>query len=266
MSVVDNLLKAQAKWVSSVGAAHPGVGAEFRGMDMLTEFKDWNWLSTFYFSATGKKLSKSAEQFLNAIYCMCFSYPDVRIWNNGVAAMAATTRSTAQLGVCGGNAISEADFYGGRPVMKAVDFMQRAQAKAQSGDSLDKIYADEINQKKIIYGYGRPIVSHDERVPPSLSLLKELNMFNRAHIQWAVQFDEFLKTQDTEIRLNICGVFAAFCADEGIAPRDVYYLLVVCYSVGMIACYVDSLKNPEGYLFPFDCESIHYSGQGVRNW
>lgn len=265
-SVVEKLLAAQSGWESSVGAAYPGNGAEFRGYDMLEEFKHWNWLSTFYFATSGRKLSSNAEKFINAVYCMCFSYPDVRIWNNGIAAMAASTRSTAQLGICGGNAISEANFYGGRPVMKAVDFILRAKEKFESGSSMQEIYTEEKSRRKYIYGYGRPIVSHDERVPPAISLMKELGLFDRSHVRFATEFDDYLQTQDSEIRLNICGVFAAFCADEGMEPREAYYLLVVCYSIGMLACYVDALDKPEGHLFPFRCDSIRYSGNQVRDW
>ena len=100
MTIVDELLKAEMKWESSVGGTFPGKGAEFRGFDMFQKFKDWNWLSMFYFSATGRELSKNSEQFFNGLYCMCFSYPDSRIWNNGVATFAGTARSTAQLAVC----------------------------------------------------------------------------------------------------------------------------------------------------------------------
>jgi hypothetical protein len=266
MSILQKLDEAQFIWKSSVGAANPGIGAEFRGLDMLAEFKDWNWLSTFYFSVSGKKLSVEAEQFLNGVYCMCFSYPDARIWNNGIASMSATTRSTAQLGVGAGNAVSEADFYGGRPVMKSVDFMLRARAKLVSGLPIQKILDEEKDDRKILHGYGRPIVARDERVTPAINLLKELHLLDRPHIQVALSIEECLEKNDSEFRLNICGVFAAFCADEGMTPQEVYYILVVCYSIGMLASYVDVLEKPEGHFFPFQCDAINYQGVENRKW
>jgi len=266
MDVVQKLQIAMSEWKSSVGAANPGVGAEFRGLDMLVEFKDWNWLSTFYFSVSGKKLSQPAEDFINGIYCMCFSYPDARIWNNGIASMSATTRSTAQLGVGAGNAVSEADFYGGRPVMKAVDFMLRATEKLNSGVSIENILEQEKADRKILYGYGRPIVARDERVAPAINLLKELGLFDRKHIQVALSMERYLENNASEFRLNICGVFAAFCADEGMTPHEVYYILTVCYSIGMLASYVDVLEKPEGHFFPFECDAINYQGMKERKW
>ena len=266
MTVVEKLLRAQEIWESSVGASYPGVGVEFRGHDIFDKCKNANWLSMFYFSATGRELSENAEKFLNGVYSMCFSYPDSRIWNNGIAALAASTRSTAQLGVCAASAASEADFYGGRAVLQSVDFILRAKLMVDSGEDVFEILSQEKNKNEYVYGYGRPIVPEDERVLPTIDLLKELNLFDRPHVQLALKLDEHLKAEGSNFRLNVCGLFAAFCADEEMAPQDAYYILVVCYSVGMIACYVDSLEKSEGHFFPFQCSSINYSGSHNREW
>lgn len=266
MDKVQELYKAEARWDSSVGACYPGRGAEFRGFDMFKKFSDWNWLSMFYFAATGKELSNNAEKFINGLYSMCFSYPDSRIWNNGVAAFAGTARSTMQLGVCAASAVSEATFYGGPPVMKSLDFLLRAKSLIDSGSTLEEIEQHEKDKNKFVYGYGRPVVSEDERIKPAIKLLKELDLFDRAYMQLALQIEDYLKQKNDEIGLNIGGVFAAFCADEGMSPNELYSIMVVCFSVGMIACYIDTLDKPEGHYFPLQCQSIKYSGQKTRNW
>ena len=266
MSVVKKLLNAELKWESSIGGVFPGEGAEFRGHDMFEKFNDWNWLSMFYFSATGKELNKKSEKFFNGLYSMCFSYPDSRIWNNSVATLAGTVRSTAQLGVCSASAVSEAAFYGGPPVMKSLDFFLRAKSMEDSGDTLEEIERYEKKRNKLLFGYGRPVISKDERVKPAIKLLKELNLFDRPYMQLAFRIEDYLKQQNEEIGLNIGGVFAAFCADEGMRPEELYYMMVVCFSVGMIACYIDSLDKSEGYFFPPQCKSIDYGGQQNRNW
>ena len=266
MNKVRELLKAEVRWDSSVGACYPGRGAEFRGFDMFKKFRNSNWLGMFYFATTGKELNKNSEVFLNGIYSMCFSYPDSRIWNNGVAALAGTSRSTMQLGVCSASAVSEATFYGGPPVMKSLDFFLRARSLKDSGSTLEEIEQLEKDRNKFIYGYGRPVVSEDERVKPAVDLLKELDLFDREYIQFALQFEKYLKKKNDEIGLNIGGIFAAFCADEGMSPNQLYSIMVVCFSVGMVACYIDTLDKPEGHYFPLQCQSIKYSGQETRKW
>ena len=266
MDVVKQLLKAESKWESSVGGTVPGESAFFRGHNMFEKFNDWNWLGMFYFSATGRELNENSEKFFNGLYCMCFSYPDSRIWNNGVAALAATARSTAQLAVCSASAVSEAEFYGGPPVMKSLDFMLRAKSLFDSGKSLDEIEKLEKEGNKFLFGYGRPVVSKDERVIPAINLLKELELFDRPYVQFALNMERHLQQQKEGVGLNIGGVFAAFCADEGMSSKELYYMMVVCFSVGMIACYVDALEKNEGHYFPSQCDSINYSGKETRSW
>lgn len=266
MNIVDKLLKAEMKWESSVGACFPGKGAEFRGYNMFEKFNDWNWLSMFYFAATGRELNKNSEKFFNGLYSMCFSYPDSRIWNNGIAALAGTARSTAQLGICSASAVSEATFYGGPPVMKSLDFLLRAKSLSDSGKGLKEIVQIEKSRNEFVYGYGRPVVSTDERVLPAIELLKELNLFDRPYIKFALLMENYLKNENNEIGLNIGGIYAAFCADEGMTPQELYYMMVVCFSVGMVACYIDSLDKNEGYFFPLQCQSVNYGGREVRSW
>lgn len=266
MDIVEKLIQAQKQYCSNIGASNPGVGVEFRGHNVFEKFKHSNWLGMFYFSVTGRELSENAKLFLNGIYSMGFSYPDVRIWNNGVAALAASTRSTAQLGVTAACAVSEARFYGGRPVMKSIDFLMRAKKLFDAGVKIDEIIKQEVVRNKYLFGYGRPVVSKDERVAPTIDLLKELNLFDRPNVQFAIKIDQYLKHNNKNFRMNVCGLFAAFCADEEISSHDAYYMLVVCYSVGMVACYVDVLGKPEGQFLPFQCKSINYKGKEERNW
>jgi len=266
MSTVDKLRDAEKKWVSSVGGTVPGEGAVFRGCDMFKTFGEWNWLGMFYFSSTGRKLSVNSEKFFNGIYSMCFSYPDSRIWNNGVTALAGTVRSTAQLGICAASAVSEAEFYGGPPVMKALDFFLRAKHLIDEGIALPEIELKEKKKNKFIYGYGRPVVSKDERVIPTQNLLKKLDLYERPYVQLALKVKEYLKQKNKEIGINTGGLFAAFCADEGMTPKELYYMMSVCFSVGMVACYIDVLEKEEGLFFPSQCSAISYSGNEKRTW
>ena len=260
------IFKFENNWTTTMGALFPSERAVLRGKDVFSEFQEWDWLAYLYFSVTGKEPSTNCIKFLNGLYSTCLNFADPRIWNNRVAALAGTASSTAQLGVCAGSAVSEATIYGGPPVAKSVDFIIRAQKEYLNGSSIDRIIKKEIEKNHVVYGYGRPINKKDERVLPTLNFLKKLNLYDRPHLKLALLIEEELKNSKYQIGFNIGGVMAAFFADEGLTPKESYYLMVVSFYVGMIACYIDSIEKPVGALFPLRCSRISYEGADVRKW
>jgi hypothetical protein len=260
------LLDYEGRWQSSMGGSIPGERVVFRGKDVFSEFKDLSWLELQFYCIAGSMPSKAASKFLNGLYCMCFNYPDPRIWCNRVSALAATASSTAQLGVCAGSSTTEAAIYGGPTGIKAMDFLYRLKSELDNGLPLKKYLEGELKKNKAIFGFGRPVLTIDERVKPALNLLSELHLDKREYLQLAIRVDKFLSNSRYKLRLNIAGVFAAFCADEGLAREDIYYLTVVSFSTGMLACYLDAQSKPEGALFPLRCERISYEGVDSREW
>jgi hypothetical protein len=197
---------------------------------------------------------------------MCFNYPDPRIWCNRISALAATVSSTAQLGVCAASSVTEAEIYGGPTGIRAMDFLFRLRRDLDDGLPMNKCMQDELKKNKAIFGYGRPVLSTDERVRPALDLLKELNLYEREYLGLALEVEKYLIKSRYKLKLNIAGVFAAFCADEGLKSKDMYYLGIVAFSTGMLACYLDVADKPEGALFPMRCERIAYEGVNNRKW
>lgn len=262
----EKLIFSEDLWESTMGGCFPGERAVFRGKDVFSEFKNWGWLNMLFFCSTGKKLSANSEKFLNGLYCMCFNYADPRIWNNRVAALAGTVSSTAQLGVCASSAVSEAVIYGGPPVSQSLEFLIRAKKCYDNGQSCKQIIEDELQKNRTVFGYGRPISKLDERVEPAISLLKDLDLFDRPYMQLAMLMHEHLINSEQEISINIGGVMAGFCADEGATPQELYYLMVVCFYVGSLACYIDTIEKPEGMFFPIRCSRVKYSGAEIRAW
>src|SRR5262245_11533061 len=99
---------------SRVGAAFIGSHAVFRGKDLHADLGDAGWLDLYLFGVTGRRFSTPKLRLLEAMWTHT-SYPDARIWNNRVAALAGTTRSTGNLGIAAALAVSEAKIYGQGP-------------------------------------------------------------------------------------------------------------------------------------------------------
>ncbi|MGI9227496.1 MAG: hypothetical protein ACR2PU_01775 [Gammaproteobacteria bacterium] len=263
---MHRLLDAEDNFESSMGGSFPGERAVFRGRDVFGDFKNWSWIRMLFFCVVGREPTVEAEKFLNGLYCMCFNYADPRIWNNRVAALAASASSTAQLGVCSASAVSEAVIYGGPPVSQALKFLISAKCKYDSGESLKNIIEIELEKNGVVFGFGRPINKIDERIKPALDLLKELNLFDRSYVQFAVKIQEVLLSSRNQIGFNIGGVMAAFCADEDLSATELYQLMIVCFYVGQLACYIESDSKPTGSFLPLRCSRVTYEGVGMRKW
>lgn len=260
------LLEYEGRFQSNIGGSIPGERVVFRGKDVFENFKNWSWINMLFFCVTGREPSVEAEKFLNGLYCMCFNYADPRIWNNRVAALAATTSSTAQLAVCSASAVSEAVVYGGPPVSQALEFLLDAKNRFDKGISIENIVESEIEKNGVVFGYGRPVNKNDERIKPALNLLKDLNLFDRPYMQFAVKIQEQLLNSKTNIGFNIGGVMAAFSADENLAPKQLYELMIACFNIGHLACYIEAESKPNGAFFPLRCQNIKYIGIEARVW
>jgi len=261
-----NLEEFEDIWQSAMGGSIPGERSVFRGKDVFTEFKNWSWIRMLFFCVSGREPTKNAERFLNGLYCMCFNYADPRIWNNRVAALAATSSSTAQLGVSAASAVSEAKIYGGPPVARALRFLLDAKRRYDNGENVENIVEKELKENGVLFGFGRPVINKDERIQPALSLLKELHLYERPYVKFAVQLETELLKRKSNIGFNIGGVMAAFCADEDLSANELYKLMVVCFYVGQLACYIEAEGKPVGSFFPLRCQKIKYAGKPIRDW
>jgi hypothetical protein len=82
--------------ITSAGAFFPGERAVFRGHDLHASLKHLDWLELYLFGITGRRFSPQQMKVLHAMWTYT-SYPDARLWNNRVAALAGTARSSGNL-------------------------------------------------------------------------------------------------------------------------------------------------------------------------
>src|SRR5882724_1198831 len=118
------LFDHQDRLATRMGGWFPGQRVVFRGKDLHVDLKDIDWLDLYVYGITGRRFTKEQIRVLHAIWTFT-SYPDPRLWNNRVAAAAGSARSTGHLAISGAIAVSEASIYGGKPVIRAIDFLLR---------------------------------------------------------------------------------------------------------------------------------------------
>lgn len=250
---------------SRVGGFVPGSHVAFRGCDLHGELKDMEWLALYVFGITGRRFSATQVRLVNAIWSYT-SYPDARLWNNRVAALAGSARSTGNLGMSAALAVSEASIYGRGIDIRAIEFLLGARRCEEAGGSLEDYARTELAARRSIAGYGRPLTSVDERIAPILALARELGLADGDHLRLAYRIEEMLLSGRWRLKLNYAGVVAALCADLGFSRREYYLFSFPAFLAGMAPCYLDAVERPEGTLFPVPCRMVRYEGVAPRTW
>ncbi len=266
MKRVEELIKREDRWETDLGAFFPGDRVVFRGSDLLKDLKNKSWISLLIHGITGRIFTDSQLKLFESLWILTVSYPDPRIWNNRIAALAGTVRSTGNLGVSAAIAVTEATVYGQRTNIGAMDFLIRAKISLDKGSGLNDIVQNELKTFRVIHGYGRPLINVDERIHPVMEMAKALNLHNGPYTRLAFKVEEILLKGRWRLHMNIGALNAALCADQGLSVREYYYICISAYLAGIVPCYVDAVEQNEGTFFPLRCSRIKYTGPERRCW
>jgi hypothetical protein len=251
--------------VTRMGAVFPGERAVFHGHDLHASLKDMDWLELYLFGITGRRYTKQQMKVFHVLWSYT-SYPDARLWNNRVAALAGTARSTGTLGIAAAMAVSEAQIYGWGAALRASEFLTRAKIQVDAGADLKELVRAELKQHRGIGGYGRPIVSGDERIVPVMTLVCEQGLDGGPHLKLAFEVEKILLAGRWRMSMNHAALTAALTADFGLSPQEYYLYGIPAFLAGMPPCYLEAVEKPEGVVFPMPCRMLSYEGVPRRRW
>ena len=263
------LLENEGKWVTDIGIAVAGKRVVFRGKDLFRELRNIRWTGLLIYGVTGRFLPENELKLVEATWVISVSYPDPRIWNNRIAALAGTARSTCPLAVSAAMAATEATLYGYGAQKGAIAFLLRAQEQLDRGADLKTLVMGELRKHRRIFGYGRPQAIHgqiDERIAPLLEVAHRLELDTGPYLKLALEIDGILAKSRYGIRMTVAAVSAGLCADMGLTPEELVAGAIPAYIGGMVPCYLDALQHREGTLFPLRCSCIDYRGKSSRSW
>lgn len=250
---------------SRMGTFFPGSHVIFRGHDLHVDLKDMDWMELYVFGITGRRFSPEQLRLMHSIWTTT-SYPDVRLWNNRVAALAASSRSTGNLGISAALAVSEASIYGRGIDIRAITFLMETRKSLDAGISLEECVRAEFDKHRSIAGFGRPLINGDERNGHMLALVRELGLDQGAYLKLAFAVEEFLFAGRWRMKMNYAGLVAGLAADLGFSPREYYHFLFPAFLAGMQPCFIEAAERPEGTLYPLRCKDVIYSGVPPRSW
>ena len=267
MSGPGQLHQHEDHWITEMGAFFPAEGrVVFRGRDLHRDCKDMPWMGLLLYGITGREFDENQIKLFEGIWTICTSYPDPRIWNNRVAALAGTARSTASLAISAANAVSEASIYGHRPIIGAIDFLLSMKEASENGADIARIIKARLIKDRIIPGYGRPMIREDERIKPMLALLEKLGFPKGAYVELAFEIEDILLRNRYRLRINIAALLAAIAADQGLSTREYHHFMLLSFSSGMLPCYIAAMEQPGRAFFPLRCNRIKYAGNHSRAW
>lgn len=253
------------KLKSRMGGFVPGSHVAVRGVDLHTAFKDAEWVDLYVFAITGRRLAPAQLKMLQTLWTYT-SYPDARLWNNRVAALAGSARSTGALGISAALAVSDASIYGRGVDLRAITFLQTTFAAIEAGGCIADCVKKELALHRNIAGYGRPLTSRDERIEPALEAARKLGLNQGKYLLLAQDIDRHLAVCRWRMRMNYAAIASALVADMGFTPREYYLVAFPTFMAGMLPGYIEASEDVEGALFPIPCEAISYRGPSMRAW
>ncbi|MGC4061722.1 MAG: hypothetical protein QM749_13085 [Aquabacterium sp.] len=250
---------------TKVGAAYPGSHAVFRGHEVHTDLRELDWLSLYAFGIFGRHIPSAQLQLFNSAWVWT-TYPDSRLWNNRVAALAGTTRSTPTLAISAAQALSEATIYGRGSEFRSLHFFLRTQRALDAGSTLSDHLEQFLRGGGRMAGYGRPISSVDERVPLTLGRAKELGLADGPYVALAFEIDRYFESTGRPLRMNVSALLSAFAADFGWTPREYNSFMFLTFLAGMYPCYLEAADKPPAAILALRCADVKYEGVAPRPW
>lgn len=254
------------RWETALGAIRPGQGAVLRGRDLLAELGREPWMGLYLYALTGRRLPPPALRLLEGIWVLCCSYPDPRLWNNRIAALAGNARAPGGLALGAALGASEGRLYGAVPAAEALAMLQALHRREAAGEALEALVEEALRRDRRLPGYGRPVVRHDERVAPLLALARELGLDGGPHLALALRLEGLPALRRRRLRINVAAVAAGLAADLGLDAEAFHLYLLPCFTAGIVACYADARAHPEGSFLPLRCDRVHYTGPPPRRW
>lgn len=250
---------------SRVGGLRNDRRVAYRGRDLHTDLAGIDWIELYAFGITGRRYADNELRLMHALWVNT-SYPDARIWNNRIAALAGSSRSTGNLGLAAALAVSEAHIYGRGNEMQAVGFFLRARRALDDGATLADCIGQEMRDHGRIAGYGRPLLDGDERIAPTMALAESLGLAGGPHLRLAFDIERFFIARGKNLRLNYGCLVSAFGADLGMTPQQFALFMFPSFLAGMPPVYLDAREQPEGTLLPMPCDAVRYEGPPPRRW
>jgi hypothetical protein len=281
-SKINKKLEWEENWQTDAGAWIAGERVVMHGEDILQSLQGKTWMEMMLLAITGKMPTVNQANFLDEVLVLSGCIPDPRLWNNRIAALAGTARSIAIPAISAATSVSDAVVYGFQPAVGSFLMFQDIALKLKQGNTLEVLLSERLAERKSVGrgspakgknravdclpGYGRPVTKSDERIPPLMKVLERYNFHKGDAVTLAFDIEKQLQAMGYKLSINAGGLISAIGVDQKLLLQEFLHYVTVCFYPGLMVCYDDALKHPEGSFFPMRCEQIEYKGESERQW
>ncbi len=220
-----------------------------------------SWMQHLILSMTGRRISKKEGRFLEVLAVMT-NYGDPRLWMHQAAAAATSMGCTPGQSLVAGLATIEGERLGPSPAHQAAEFFATVHALHEKS-SLGKLLEEKLAQGGTFFGYGRPLVNTDERIPVVMQFARRYGYAKGTFVQLSFQIERWIKRKKG-IVLNAAGLTSALMLDLGYSPREIYAFWCSAFTGGMHAMIWEQNQREPGTFLPMACEDIEYVGRKPR--
>lgn len=251
---------------TDIGKWEGGVDVIIRHHSLFSElFMKKSYMQIVVLNATGRLISEQLATWLENNF-MTMSYPDARIWCNQVGSFSGVMQSSPVAAVAAGCLAADSRAYGGSYTSeRAMKYLQSALKRVEAGMSVAELVEQEPKKsgRPSIIGFARPVAKMDERIVPHQNMTQQLGFKPGRHMVLADTISQYL-AEHYGMGINIGGYTAAFMADQGFSPEDVYHIKALCVSSGVMACYLDQKKQSKACFLPMRVDDVDYVGVAAR--
>jgi hypothetical protein len=242
----------------SAGIAVLGERVIVHGRDLHHDCLDLSFVHYMLYSVTGRDFDPKIPRVLERLW-IATGYPDARIWCNRVAGYMGSARVPPSLSMCAALAACNSVTYG----FGAMTAAYEVQLSIPSDDAeRERWLAQQLAEKRVLLGYGRPIHRVDERLPVALKILADESLRSGPALKRAFWLHRRLQ-EEKGIGMNISAVWAALCIDFGISCREYQEFMLLLFSPGQAAAYADQRSRPPfAFLKGYHTKIRGKTGQG----
>jgi citrate synthase len=229
---------------ASAGIAVLGKQVVVHGKDLHHECLDMSFVHYFLFCATGRSFDAVRARVFEQLW-ISTGYPDARIWCNRIAGYLGSARVDPALSMSAAIAASNSIAYGFRALGLAYEVQK---AIPEELDLREQWLDRELERKRVLSGYGRPVHGHDERIAVALKILADAGLRAGPALTRAFWLHRRLREQKG-IEMNIAALWAAVAIDFGIERHEYDGFMLLMFSPGYAAVYADQrARGPMEFL------------------
>jgi len=221
------------------GVARLGRQVVVHGKDLHHDCLELGFVHYTLFCVTGRTFEAAQAEVLEQLW-VATGYPDARIWCNRIAGYLGSARVDPGLALSAALAASNSSAYG----FGAMRVAYQVQAGMPQCRQARRAWLDaELAERRILPGYGRPIVGHDERIAVALQSLVRAGLRAGPALQRAFWLDRCLRAEKG-IEINIAAIWAAIAIDFGIQQDEYESFMLLMFSPGYMAVYAEQRARP----------------------